>query len=303
MAITLTLQLVIKMFGSKKRLTAGDDSTNIQAEKVNVYNGISYVDAREIALQTFKDNFYELSEVARRTALERAEELVNAFLNKLKKETPEAISKIEEPDVQYSVINAQKQYARYGQKENLQILVDLLKTRFQMEEGSLKSIVLNESIEVMSKLTINQIKLITALFLVKNCKLVKARHLIEILSKIMTDDLSQFQRDISFFEHLMYAGVAVNDVTNNSSQKLEYFIRSSYSEELVKKVEGNTLDELYPPVREQFITDTLSESVFETWNNSFLSRYALTSVGKTIAVSYYNAAVGANIDLGIWIKG
>lgn len=274
----LKLLWVRKMMGDKKEIIAGNHSTNIQGRTVNVnQSGLSYLEVKEVAMDVFKSNFYELSEVAKEVALERAEQLVNRFLSKLEQEGPNLIHKIQDPDVQYAVINAQRFYARNGYPENLDLLKDLLKTRFQMEEGSLKSIVLNEAIEAMSKITINQINYITVLFLVKNCKLSKARVLIEILSRIMTDQLATFKKDQSFFEHLIYAGVAISDVTKNSSQNLEYFIRTNYSEELEDKIEGNTLDVLDPPIRKQFNIDSLSEIVFKNWNSSIINRYSLTS--------------------------
>jgi hypothetical protein len=294
------------MLGPNKKINAGDESTNIQGEKVyiqQIQQGLSYSQVKEVAMDVFKSNFYELSELAKATALERAEQLVNRFLLKLEHESPYLVDKIQEPDVQYAVINAQKQYARNGQPETLELLSSLLKTRFQIEEGSLKGIVLNEAIDAMSKLTINQIKFITALFLVKNCKLPKVRTLIEVLSKVMTDQLVSIQREPSIFEHLIFVGVAAVDVTESASQNLEYFIRSGYSDELEGKIEGITLDVLDPPVRKQFINDSLSESVFEKWNNSIISRYALTTVGKAIAVAYLNAVMNTNINLDIWIKG
>ena len=293
------------MIGNRKKIKAGDSSTNIQSEKVIVHqhNGLGYTEVKQIALDVFKSNFYELSESANKLAVERAEQLVDRFLSKLEKESSAKVEKIQNPDVQYSLINAQVTYARKGEPLTLELLSDLLKKRFQTEEGSLKGIVLNESINVISKLTIHQLKLITALFLVKNCQLANARHLIETLSKFLTDDLINFLKDKSYFEHLIFVGVAANDVTTLSSQNLEFFIRRNYSDELVVKIEGNTLDVLDPPVRKQYITDQLSESIFDKWNNSTISQYSLTSVGLAVSVAYYNAVMGTNIELDIWIKG
>ena len=294
------------MLGPNKKINAGDESTNIQGEKVyvqHVHQGLNYSEVKGIAMDIFKSNFYELSEVAKATAVERVEQLVNSFLLKLECESPHLIDKIKEPDVQYAVIDAQKQYARNGQPETLELLSSLLNTRFRAKERSLKGIVLNEAIDAISKLTINQIKFITALFLVKDCKLFKARYLIEVLSKVMTDELVSIQREPSLFEHLIFVGVTAIDTSMGAHQNLEYFIRTNYSDELKEKIEGSTLDVLDPPVRKQFITDSLSESVFEKWNNSIIGHYALTSVGKAIALAYYNDVMSDNIDLDIWIKG
>ncbi|MCF2649678.1 LPO_1073/Vpar_1526 family protein [Niallia circulans] len=293
------------MISNKKEIKAGDSSTNIQGEKVIVHqhNGLGYTEVKQVALDVFKNNFYELSESANKVAVERAEQLVDRFLSKIEKESPDEMEKIQNPDVQYSVINAQMTYARKGEPLTLELLSELLKKRFQIEEGSLKGIVLNETISVISRLTINQIKLITALFLVKNCQLTNARQLIETLSKFLTDDLLNFLKDKNYFEHLIFAGVAANDVSTLSTHNLEFFIRRNYSDELVEKVGGNTLNVLDPPVRKQFITDQLSESTFDKWNNSTISQYSLTSVGIAVSVAYYNVVMGTNIDLDIWIKG
>ncbi|WP_010651990.1 LPO_1073/Vpar_1526 family protein [Oceanobacillus massiliensis] len=289
----------------KNEINSGDNSTNIQGRQVlvNQQIGISYSDARQIALDVYKQNFYELSEEAKSVALERAEKLIDELLRNLEKELPEQIEKIKVPDVQYTLIKAQSIYARNGGPDTLEILTNLLKDRFRVKEDSLKKIVLNEAIEIIPKLTINQLNLLTAIFLVKNCKMSKVRVLIESLDTIITDDLVQFIQERNYFEHLVYVGAASNDITTDSSQNLEYFIRKSYSEELNEKVEGNTLDVLDPPVRNQFVIDTLSESVFFKWNHGYFNRYALTSVGIALAVTHFNIVMNANIDLNIWIKG
>lgn len=293
------------MMDKRNEINSGDSSTNIQARHVTVnqQTGISYTEARQIALDVFKGNFYELSEVAKQVAVERAEQLVDVFLSKLEKELPNKIEKIQLPDVQYSLINAQMIYARKSEPLTLELLSNLLKERFKTEEDSLKAIVINETIDVMSKLTTKQIRMITALFLVKNCQLANVRQLIEDLSEILTDDLIAHLNDKNYFEHLIFSGIATNDVTTLSSQNLEYFIRRNYSSELEEKVEGSTLDILDPPVRKQFIIDKLSESVFDKWNNSIISHYSLTSIGIATSVSFYNAIMGTNVELGIWIKG
>lgn len=293
------------MISKKNEINSGDYTTNIQSENVYVSQntGISYTEARQIALDVFKSNFYELSKVAKNVAIERAEKLVDRFLSKLEKELPEEVRKIQNPDVQYTVIKAQSIYARSGEPEILELLTDLLKDRFKVKENSLKKIVLNEAIETISKLTINHLRILTAIFLVKNCRMSKARSLIEVISNILTDDLLQFIRDRNYLEHLVFTGVTTNDITTDSCQNLEYFIRKNYSEELHEKVEGSTLDVLDPPVRKQFVTDTLSESVFFKWNYSYMNRYALTSVGIALAVVFYNTLMNANVDLDIWIKG
>jgi hypothetical protein len=291
------------MKNNKQEITAGDSSTNIQGYTVTVnQTGLTYSDVKGIAIDVFKANFLELSEVAKATALKRAEELVNNFLRKIENEAPDLANKVQYPDVQFALIKAQSYYARNGQKETLELLTTLLKARFESKETSFKSIVINESIDALSKLTLNHIRFVSVLFLVKNCKLANVRLLIENINKLYPADITNIKKDISFFEHLMFAGITTNDVSTLSHQNLEYLIRINYADELVEKIHGNTLDILEPPVRKQFVIDPISESVFDKWNDSFLKAYTLTSVGKAIAVSYYNSIMQSNINLDIWIK-
>lgn len=293
----------------KQIIRAGAESTNVQATDViiNQYQGLTFADAKEIAkdtaMEVFKSNFYDMSELAKTIALERAEILVSNFLLKLEKDAPETIHKIERPDVQYDLINAQKQYARSGKTDTLELLTDLLKTRFQVDEGSFKGIVLSESIEVMSKLTINQIRIITAIFLVKNCIIPTARDLIENLSTILTDQFNTYKNEISFFEHLMFVGVAANDITVSASQNLEHFIKKNYPKDLDQQFVGKDKSEVESHIRNHFSSDPLSENVFVKWNTSLIGRYSLTSVGKAIAIAFFNAEMNAKLDLDIWIKG
>jgi hypothetical protein len=288
---------------NKQEITAGDSSTNIQGYSVTVnQNGLTYSDVKHIAIDVFKANFLELSEDAKATAVQRAEELVENFLANIEKEFSTLAHKVQEPDIQYAIVNAQIHYARNGQRETLDLLTDLLKARFESNETSFKSVVINESIDALSKLTLNHIRFITVLFLVKNCKLSKVRTLIENINNLFPEDISNIQKNISFFEHLMYAGITTNDVSTLSHQNLEYFIRLNYPDELTEKIHGSTLEVLDPPVRKQFIIDQISESAFNKWNNSLLKDYTVTSVGKAIAVSYYNSIMKAKVNLDIWIK-
>ena len=67
----------------------GDNCDNLQAgNDINVYNGVSYSDARQIALDVFNANFMKLIGVARDVAEERANKITQSFLEKLMRENP-----------------------------------------------------------------------------------------------------------------------------------------------------------------------------------------------------------------------
>jgi len=140
---------------------AGNSSTNLQV----VNFGISYTDAQEIALNVFKDNFLKLSKEAENTAVKRIEELVNDFLNNLYETNKELINKLQEPAVQYSLYNVQREYAKTGDKELKVQSLYLLVERLNSEERSLTQIVLDEAIEILPKLSKKQLNLISLLLI------------------------------------------------------------------------------------------------------------------------------------------
>ncbi|HEA30193.1 MAG TPA: hypothetical protein ENH91_09395 [Leeuwenhoekiella sp.] len=94
-----------------------EKSTNLQAKQITVNQGISYNDAKEIAKDVFRNNFLELSQKAMVESQERANKLIDDFLEKLEKEKPESINSIESPSMQYALFTAQKEYAKTEDKE------------------------------------------------------------------------------------------------------------------------------------------------------------------------------------------
>ncbi len=154
------------MFGKKNlKQEGGKDSTNLQGQNVVINNGINYSDAKEIALDVFKSNFLELSQTAAFVAKQRAEELVDEFLKKVVEKDPTKIDKIQDPDIQYAIFTAQKEYARSGEKDLEEMLVNILLERIDENSQSLKKIVLNESLEILPKLTNSQLDILTIVFL------------------------------------------------------------------------------------------------------------------------------------------
>lgn len=159
-------------FGKKVEKTSlelkgGHRSTNIQANNVSI-NGLSYEDAKNIALDVFKSNFIEMSQNAAEIANLRAEKLVNNFLSQLKEKDPYLIAKVEDPDMQYTIYTAQKEYARSGDLEQEEILVNILLERIQTDSLSLRKIALNEALEVLPKVTNQQLDIMTLIFLLQD---------------------------------------------------------------------------------------------------------------------------------------
>lgn len=151
-----------------QRQQGGDDSTNIQsAGDVTVVGGASVDEVRDIALDVFRKNFLELGAQAADLARGRAERLTENFLSELERRLPAGLGTARDPDMQYSLFNAQREFARSGEPDLEAALVDLLVDRAGEQERSTRAVVLNEAITVAPKLTVAQRRAIATCFLLK----------------------------------------------------------------------------------------------------------------------------------------
>lgn len=91
-------------------------------------------EARAIALDVAKATFYELSSVAKETANIRVEEITDQVIKKLENDYPAGLQKANDPDFQYALFTVQKEYARNGDKDLGDLLVDLLVDRSKQDQ-------------------------------------------------------------------------------------------------------------------------------------------------------------------------
>lgn len=192
-----------------KNQKAGNNSTNVQTDSITINNGISYMEAKEIALDVFKDNFLQLTEQATRIARERAEEITTVFLNQLEVQNNEGIINAQDPDFQHALFTVQKEYARTGDKDLGDLLVDLLVDRTKHDKRTILQIVLNESLSVAPKLTIEQIASLSIVFLIKytiNRSLSNLPKLLNYFDSYFSPFASLLKKNASCFQHLEFAG-------------------------------------------------------------------------------------------------
>ena len=143
---------------------AGDHSTNVQALKAEIHHhGLTVPDVRQICMDLFEANFYRLQSAARETAEGRAKEITERFLQELNTKNRAGLEAAADPDMQAAIFTAQRDYARFGTKHLEDVLVDLLVER--TSAASLRQIVLNEAIATASKLTAQQLDLISVFLL------------------------------------------------------------------------------------------------------------------------------------------
>ncbi|MBT2714709.1 LPO_1073/Vpar_1526 family protein [Bacillus sp. ISL-57] len=201
------------MLRNKQEQHAGDYSTNVQAgNDVNLHQnnyGLSYREVKEVALDVFEVNFSKLSLAAQKVAKERAEEITTAFLSQLQKKNPEALETMKEPDMQYALLMAQKEYARTGDENLSEVLVDILVERSKIQERSLMQVVLNESLEVVPKLTNGQLNILSLIFIIKytiNNNVRSIDSLKTYLKNWIAPYMDGLTKRHSHYQHLEYTG-------------------------------------------------------------------------------------------------
>jgi hypothetical protein len=185
---------------------AGDNSANYQAQTINQY-GLSYRDTKEIAEDVVKVKFIEFQNIANQAAKERDEYITNSVLEKLQNSNPHLLEAFKEPSMQSALYSAQKGFVISGEKEVGDLLVDILVDRANQQERDLKQIVLDESLEVVPKLTLNQLDTLTLIFLLKYSSnkninsLESFKSYLEVWLKPFTVNLS---KESSCYQHLEY---------------------------------------------------------------------------------------------------
>lgn len=195
------------------------NSTNQQAEEIINNYGLSYSEVKEIALDVFKNNFLQLSKEASDTVMARANQLIDDFLKKLQEENCQGISECKNPDFQYILYEAGKNYARTGEKDQESLLINLLVERTKQTSRNLLQIVLDESIQVVQKLTHEQINILSVLFLLNYTRIVTPSCLNDIyknwdlhlipLMKNLTSNYTNIQ-------HLSYASCGTETINSSS---------------------------------------------------------------------------------------
>lgn len=200
----------------KVKQESGDQSVNLQAGG-NIVVGVTYDDARQIALDVYKANAVELAAAAKQAAIARAEELTDKFLGELKEKNAPAVAQAARPDFQIALLEAQKAYARTGDKDLAAVLVDLLVNRTKQDPRSLREIVLTESLQVVPRLTVAQINTISAIFVLRyteNQFVTKLDQLGQWFDRYIAPLESSLGKSDSQYRHLVYSGAATQELTS-----------------------------------------------------------------------------------------
>lgn len=235
----------------KQNQNSGNESLNNQAGRDIIINGLTYIETKllvkEEALKVFKDNSLILTEEAYKTILSRAEVLFENFLQKLEETKPEAIESMRDPGMQYCVYNAQKEYAKTGDKDLCKLLVDILVERAKVPERNLVQIVLDESIKVAPILTSDQFDALSLAFILHST-INRGINSLTSLFQYFESDLIPYANGVSKnnsrLNHLIFAGcgsIVTRIVVGDNDKNLQGILLRNYPWLFSK---GYTLEEI-----------------------------------------------------------
>ena len=268
----------------KQRIETGDNSTTVMAGRdVNHFNnGITYMEAKAICNDLFQLNFYKLKEAAEAIATKRAEELINGFLQKLAERGLIKPEVFQDPDMQYTLVNAQIAYAKSGDKDVEDLLITLLIERVNQHEDDLSKIILNESLNVINLLTKEHLNILAAIFFMRYVKnhAVNRYEIIDYFNIVLEfiKKCTNTNTEI-VFDHLAYSRciTPTNAFMHPAFATFEPYMEVCFGVGISN--DPNDMNELLN-------TEPCFREIIKLWDNSYLSKAVLTSVGKAIAITY-----------------
>lgn len=246
------LNLLKKMINkSNQKQDAGDNSTNLQGQQVIVNQGISYSDAKEIANDVFKANFIELKQEAAAIAQKRAEEVTDKVISQLSERHPESINEFENPALQDALFTVQKQFAISGDQDLGDLLVDILVDRAAAPKRNMVQIVLDESLGIAPKLTIEQFDTLTLNFLLISTRRLDVGNYEELLAHFrrrivpFVENLSEKHSDYTHAEYLGCGHVRAGNygqLEGNLRKTYKAFFSKGFTEEELKEKIGEDVN-------------------------------------------------------------
>ena len=209
------------MLNKDQSQDVGGGATAIQAGgNVTVVNaGVTSTEARQIALDVAKATFYELTGAAKEIASVRVEEITDQVIKKLEKDFPAGLQKAKDPDFQYALYTVQKEYARNGDKDLGDLLVDLLVDRSKQDQRDILQIVLNESLATAPKLTDTHLAALAVIFLFKytqNFGIGNHQMFGDYLDKHLLPFVPKLSKNHAGYQHLQFSGCGSIGLAGNS---------------------------------------------------------------------------------------
>jgi hypothetical protein len=234
-----------------QKLKSGDNSRNIQVNG-NLTCGITYTEARQIALDVFHANCQKLMSEAVKTSEIRVNEIVDEFIKRLFEEQPELSYRLQDPSIQYSTFSVIKNYVKTGDVDLKERLLQLLIQRMGAKDRSLEQIVLDEAIEILPKLTQDIIDILTLVFsaVYLNHNVVN----LDTFNNFINNRLMAFypdRRSNSIYTHLQFTGCCSQLTEGATYKPFPSIIKNRYGGLFNKGFSKEQLEQKIPVNYEQ----------------------------------------------------
>lgn len=234
------------MFGQKKQVS-GDSSNNFQSEKIEINNnyGLTYSEAKEIAMEVFRSNFTILKNEAVEVAEKRAIEISEKILSRLFTDLPNVIDNLKTPGFQDAMFIAQKAYAKSGHETTRDLLVELLHERSKITDVNLQQIIIDEALNIIPKLTPAQLDLLTLNYLIAGRSHNKTSGV--DFTEDFVNLLSPFSAPRNRYEennlHLIYLGCAYSK--NVKYSNFEKLISTNYGSSYIQNFSKEHFESIF----------------------------------------------------------
>ena len=130
---------------------AGNDSTQLQVDVLNVYNGITEERAREIYREEY-EKIIEFTQEAKQTTIQRVCELENRVIPKITS-IEKGLEFFSNPDFQFLLIEAQKTAARSERPTDYDLLSELLIHRVKNDTDREKRLGIKKAVEIVDSIS------------------------------------------------------------------------------------------------------------------------------------------------------
>lgn len=170
-----------RLLGDTQSQEVSENSIAIQAGRdLNI--GLSYRDVKDICTDLIEANYPILREEARQVSMQYVEEFGGKLFERLQLEEIENTQeKLKDPDVQAAITTSVIHVARMTEKSHQEILCELLAEKIKNKEDE-TNLLLNDAIEVMTKITKNQLLYIVFIHCLRNIFNVTTENGISILN-------------------------------------------------------------------------------------------------------------------------
>lgn len=254
----------------KQKLKNSETVTQVGIQ--NNYTGLSPEEACKLATNLFLENFPKLQEEASKIIKERVDELMFKVVENIHKKNIKDLSSFKDPDVQYILIEAQKNYARFN--NSIDLLAELIVNRIECnDDDTILKIATDNAIKIVPFLSQKELNYLSLLFLLKEVKfpdinsIEKLKEHFELLNSTFPNVSKSSQ---NYLVSLSCLQIGLIDITEIHSSSYNLVLND------VKKIIPDTFKEL---------------------NGDYIT----THIGKIIAMINAEKLMNTTFDKKIWI--